>query len=590
MESLPKKVFQFPKSPGVYLMKGEGGKIIYVGKANNLRDRVKSYFGKEANSRYQVSFLMKRVCDIDYLVTQNEKEALLLENSLIKKHKPRYNIFLKDDKSYISLKLTTNHPFPQLIPTRRIKKDGALYFGPYSNAHACRETADFIYHHFQLRTCSDHEIKNRSRPCLEYQMKRCTAPCVGYVSQEEYAKQVEPVRLFLEGKNQELVETLEKRMEETVKKEEFEKAALLRDLLKNIEVTLEKQRVVKHGGMHQDIIDFYRVGQKGIIAVLSIRGGSLVDSHYYPVDSPDDDSTLLENFVNQYYLKTEFIPDEILIPYLFASPVGAKIFLPLLDILSEKKGKKVVLKIPQKGEKKELLELAKANAKAQFDKLIKKELQVEEILISLQKKLGLRRGKNFLAPAESAPTLHRIECYDISNISGTKATGSRIVFIDGEANKNDYRQYKIRLSEGPDDYGMMREVLGRRFGVGSNSPHPPLKIRGGESPEGARGSYDCPDLLVIDGGKGQLNIALEVLKELHLEFIPVIAIAKGKGKGARAKGVWEGKKEEEIYLPHRKNPLILKKGSPELMLLQRIRDEAHRFAVRYHRKLRDSLK
>lgn len=553
MGLLEKKISEFPSSSGVYLMKDSAGKIIYVGKANDLRNRVKQYF-KDRDSRYQVTFLMKRVSDIDYLVTQNEKEALLLENSLIKKHKPKYNIFLKDDKSYISLKLTTNHPFPQLIPTRRIKKDGAIYFGPYSNAGACRETADFIYHHFQLRTCSDHEIRNRSRPCLEYQIKRCTAPCVGYVTQEEYAKQVKPVRLFLEGKNEELTQMVESRMQEAAQKEEFEKAALLRDLLKNMETTLEKQRVVKHGGVHQDLIDFYRVGQKGIIAVLSIRGGSLVDSHYYPIDSPDDDSTLSENFVNQYYLKTEFIPDEILVGADSVADFGI-----LLDILSEKKGKKVNLRTPQQGEKKKLLELAKANAKAQFDKLIKKKVQVSEILEALQKKL------EFHGP------LHRIECYDISNISGSKATGSRVVFMDGEPNKNDYRQYKIRLPEGPNDYAMMREVLMRRF-VGAQLIAPGNDTRGRDE---SRPYGDIPDLIIVDGGKGQLNIALEVLKELKLQQISVIAIAKRK---------------EEIYLPHRKNPLILKKGSPELMLLQRIRDEAHRFALRYHRKLRDDLK
>ncbi len=548
MSSLPEKISKFPTTPGVYIMKGEGDKIIYVGKAKNLRTRVRQYFG-DHDGRYQVSFLMKRVHDIDILITHTEKEALLLENSLIKKHKPRYNIFLKDDKSYVSLKLTTHHPFPSLTVTRKIRKDGSLYFGPYSSAMACRETVDFIYRHFRLRTCSDRELMNRSRPCLEYQIQRCTAPCVNYITQDQYADQVEQVRLFLSGKNEDLMQKIKLSIKEFSQKEAFEEAARLRDLLMSIEETLEKQRVVRHGGLHQDLIAFHREGKKVALALLTVRDGTLIDSRTFVLDSLEEDALMLEHFLSQYYLGEVFIPDEILVSLPLDDTHA------LTDLLTDKRGKKVGLRMPQKGDKKELLDLAYQNAKSHFVRSVQKEVQVQEALDLLKQRLELPQ------------VLHRIECYDISNISGKMATGSRVTFIDGVPDKKFYRHYKIRLKSEPDDYAMMREVLTRRFQ--SEDPH--------------------PDLLIVDGGKGQLKVALQVLQEASLSSIPVMGVAKGSGQGARAKGLWEGKKEEEIYLPHRKNAVIFKKGSPELMLLQRIRDEAHRFALKYHRKLRDEL-
>lgn len=562
-ENLQQKISRFPNLPGVYFMKGNGEKIIYIGKAKNLRSRVNQYFRKENDKRYQIEFLMKRVMDIDFIITHNEKEAVLLENSLIKKHKPRYNIFLKDDKTYVSLKLAVNHPYPNLSVTRKIKKDGALYFGPYASAHALRETVDFIYRNFRLRTCSDHEINNRSRPCLEYQINRCTAPCVGLVSKDDYADQVDQVRLFLTGKSDELHQKIEQKMSVAALALQFESAASLRDLLHHIETTLEKQQAVKHFGIHQDFISMVHDEKKALIFLMSIRDGTLIDSRYYPVDTLETEGILLEQFISQYYLaKDVFIPDEILT----SRPLPG--MTPLIQLLSEKREKKVVIRPPLKGEKKDLIELAKKNAASQFARIIHHEYQTKDALKRLQDALGLPK-----APA-------RIECYDISNISGKMATGSRVVFTDGLPDKKEYRQYKIHLTSEPNDYAMMKEVLGRRF----HSLNPPLKIRGGE-----RGSYELPDLIVIDGGKGQLNVALEVLIEMGFSQIPVIALAKGKGAGSRAKGLWEGKKEEEIYIPHRKNPLNLKRGSPELQLLQRLRDEAHRFALKYHRKLREGI-
>lgn len=557
--SLEKKAAEFPTGPGVYLMKDAGGKIIYAGKAVNLKSRVKSYFSKEAENRYQIKFLMKRVKDIDYLLVDNEKEALLLECSLIKKYKPRYNIFLKDDKTYVSLKLSANHLFPSLTVTRKIKKDGALYFGPYSSAQSCRETVDFIYRNFRLRTCSDHEITNRSRPCLEYQIHRCTAPCVGYASREEYAKQVGEVRWFLEGKDSELTGCIKANMLKASAEERFEEAAGLRNLLQKVETTLEKQKVVRHGGIHKDLVSLYREGRRGIVAMLSIRGGTLVDSRYYPVECIEESACVIDDFINQYYLGPVFIPDEILVSNV---PKSTEV---LAGLLSERRAKRVVVRAPQKGEKKDLVRLAEKNAKAQFGRLADREYRTQEALKLLQERLGLSKFP------------HRMECYDISNISGKMATGSRVVFVDGEPDKNEYRRYKIRLEGKADDYAMLKEVLNRRFTAHTGAlpaPPPPDSI---------------PDLVVVDGGRGQLNSALQILEESGLGQVAVAGIAKGKGPGARAKGLWKGKKEEEVYIPHRKNPLVLRRGSQELMLLQRLRDEAHRFAITYHRKLRDKL-
>src|SRR3990167_8828381 len=541
-------VATMPGVPGVYLMKDGREKIIYVGKAKNLKSRVKSYLTNDP-TRYQLRFLMKRVVSIDYLVCQNEKEALLLENSLIKQHKPRYNLQLKDDKSYVSLKLGMSHPFPRLEVTRHIKKDGALYFGPYTSAEACRGTLDLIYRNFKLLTCSDHEIKNRSRPCLEYQIKRCTAPCVGYVDQEAYAFQVTPVRLLLEGKNNELLQILKQKMEMASAQENFEEAASIRDAIQNVSTTLEKQNVVKHMGRHQDVIVFYQNEDEILVSLFNVREGTLIDSHYYFFILHEPLVFFIENFVNRYYLTMEYIPDEILMEEL---PENYQL---TEDVLSEKKVKRVIIFSPQKGEKFELLVLAKRNAQSQYARVKNKNFEIQEILEGVRKKLGLSHF------------LHRIECYDISNISGKHATGSRVVFYDGVPQKSEYRQYKIKLADGPNDYAMLKEVLLRRF-------------------EHALEEKNTPDLLLLDGGKGQLNIVKGVLDELHLN-LPFASIAKGRGRGARAKGVWEGKKEEEIYIPGRKNPIPFKSGCKELMLLQKIRDEAHRFAIKYHRKLRE---
>ncbi|EKD41498.1 MAG: hypothetical protein ACD_73C00690G0001, partial [uncultured bacterium] len=464
------------------------------------------------------------------------------------KHKPRYNISLKDDKTYVSLKLTMQEDFPKLSVVRKIKKDGALYFGPYTNALGCRDTVEFIYKFFKLRTCSDHDFANRTRPCLEYQIGRCSAPCVGMVTQEQYSAQVHPVRLLLEGKNQELMSELKTQMLNKSEAQLFEEAAALRDLVKNVESMLEKQLVVQHTGVHQDLVVLYNEADRALFAVLTIREGRMIDSRYFPLPRYDEDGVMLSQFLSQFYLPHDFIPDEILVFPEITDVAG------LADLLSERKGRKVTIRTPKIGEKAELIELGIKNAISYYHRMHKKELGSEELLLKLQEAIGLPK----------LPV--RIECYDISNISGTHPTASRVVFVNGVASKSDYRHYKINFNEGPNDYAMMNEVLSRRF-------------------EGAR-PQEFPDLLIVDGGRGQLNIALSVLKELQIEGISIIGVAKGQGPGARAKGLWKEKKEEEIYIPNRKNPIILKRGSAESFLLQRIRDEAHRFAITYHRKLR----
>lgn len=550
LTAILEKVQGFPKDPGVYLMKDEGRHIIYVGKAKNLKNRVRQYFS-DHDARYQVRFLMERVHDIDFLQTKTEREALLLENSLIKKHKPKYNLFLKDDKTYLGLKLTIKDDFPRLYETRRIKKDGAAYYGPFTSAETLREVKEFIDRHFLLRTCSDHEFNARTRPCLEYQIKRCSAPCVKYVSKDEYAEQIRAVKLFLEGQSRDLQKLVKVRMEKASTDLNFEEAARLRDLLGHMEDILERQNVMALSFEFLDIIALRRRKDKIGIAVLMVREAKLIDSRYFVFSSLEDDEDVLENFITQYYSEEAFIPKEIVVPLTLT---GQDV---LQSLLSDRSRRKISLRIPKKGEKHQLLELAEKNLMSHFDKADQKDQDKEKILATLQQKLNLSKLPR------------RMECYDNSHLSGKQAVGSLVCFVDGQPFKDGYRRFKIQSAETQNDFAMMFEVLKRRFTQKNDTKWP------------------CPDLIVIDGGKGQLSLALKALEELNLTDLDVVAIAKGQGEGARAKGLWEGKKEEEIYLPHRKNPVILRRGSAELMLLQRLRDESHRFAITYHRKLRE---
>lgn len=548
LNNLHEKIKAFPKTHGVYLMKDAKHVIIYVGKAKNLRSRVTQYF-KDQDDRYQIRFLMNRVCDVDFLQTNTEREALLLENSLIKKHKPRYNVFLKDDKTYLGLKLTIKEPFPRLFETRKIKKDGSVYYGPFTSSEKMRDVKEFIYQHFQLRTCSDQEFANRTRPCLEYQIKRCSAPCVNYVSKEKYAEQIAAVRFFLDGKSRVLQKDVANKMNAAADNLDFEEAARLRNLLQHMNELLERQNVTQLSFEFMDVLALQRQDNKIGIAILMVRDAQLIDSKYFVFTTLEDDNEFLQNFLTQYYSNNAFIPKEIL------TPEALKDKDVVANLLSEHAGHKIIIRTTKRGEKHKLLQLAKMNLASHFDKHAQKEANLTAALTRLQQACGLHK----------IPT--RMECCDISHISGKQAVGSLVAFIDGKPDKTGYRKFKIKTFDTPNDFGMMLEVLRRRFARRD-------------------GKWIMPDLLVLDGGKGQLSMALQALQELGVTGVDVIAIAKGKGEGARAKGLWEGKKEEEIFIPNRKNPVILKRGSSELMILQHLRDESHRFAITFHRQLR----
>ncbi|HSA58954.1 MAG TPA: excinuclease ABC subunit UvrC [bacterium] len=542
---LPQKVADFPNAPGVYLMKDAQGRVVYVGKAIDLKKRVQSYL-KEKDERYQVKFLMARVADIELVVTDSEKAAFLLENTLIKKHKPRYNIQLKDDKSYVSIKLSLKDRFPRLYVTRSIKKDGSLYFGPYSSAAASRETVEFIEKYFRLRSCSDTEFANRVRPCLQYQIHRCDAPCVGWIGEAEYGGLVDQVKLFLQGRKKDLVKILEGQMREQSDREEFEKAAATRDVVSSIRETLERQSVDRHTWLDQDAIGIHREGDRMTFCVLMVREGKVWESLLYHVKGQGEDEDVLASFVNQFYGEDRSLPDEILLPR-FLESQGT-----LSQIFSEKRGEKTEVLNPQRGDRVDLLDLAHRNAEEGFQRRAKKGEEIRDILTGLQEELGLQ---NFP---------RRMECFDISNTGGRQSVGSLVSFVDGMPFKDGYRRFKIKTVEGPNDFASMKEVLRRRLSR--------LALEGDEGQK-----WEKPDLLVIDGGKGQLSMAEAALRELNITGFDLIALAKEKDHPSE---------QDRVYLPGRKNPVLLGRHSGLLHLLMRLRDEAHRFAIAYHRKLR----
>ena len=539
VKELEKSLDAIPTSPGVYIMKSKTGEVIYVGKAKDLRARVRAYF-RDGDSRYSVKFLMERAADIDFIVTNNEKEALLLENTLIKQHKPRYNVRLKDDKTYVSLRLDPRDDFPRVTIVRRYKRDGALYFGPYSSAAAVRETLRTIHEIFPIRRCSDLEFRNRTRPCLNHQIGRCTGPCCSLISEEEYNKLIDEVVMFLKGRNADLAGELKRRMEEAAESLDFEKAARLRDRLRSIEQTLEQQQAVSASAIDQDVFGTHCEGSDIQIQVLYIREGKLADSGSYSfrlrrMTVPE----LFSSFIKQFYSAERFVPKEILVP---VEIEDAELFE---EVLTDQRGQKVTIRCPKRGAKLRLIEMASRNAERSMEARRAAAQRGTSALVMLEKKLKL----------PEVPS--RIECVDISNIGGTDAVGSLVVFEEGKPNKSRYRRYRIKSVSGADDYAMMEEVLTRRY-------------------KRALKENDLPDLLVVDGGKGQLNVALDVLRRLGVVGLNVAGLAKP----ARAN------ERDKVFLPGRKNPVTFAASSPALHLLQRIRDEAHRFAVAYHRKLR----
>jgi excinuclease ABC subunit C len=546
--SLDAKLALLPTSPGVYLFKDKEGAVIYVGKAKNLRARVRQY-ARGGDGRVQITFLLSQLTDVEVLLTTSEKEALLLENTLIKQHWPRYNIRLKDDKSYWHVKATTQEFWPRLFLTRQIVKDGSKYLGPFHSSSAVQETLEIIRKVFPLRTCSDTVFRNRTRPCLEYQIKRCLGPCTLPVEPADYQRQLKNALLLLEGKNTELVNQLNVRMHEAAEAMRFEEAARLRDQIRAIEQTGEKQQVATPLGNDQDIFGLYREGGFVEIEVLLVRGGKLVGNLDYSFDDNEfPDEEVLSELLTQFYQGDRFIPDEILLPVMLEDASARE------ELLSERKNKKISIIHPQRGDKVRLVEMAQENARQSFAEKRRSTEQKEKTLENLRRALHL----------QNAPK--RIECFDISNIQGNLAVGSMVVFDEGEPDKNRYRRFRIKTVEGADDFGMMYEVLTRRY-------------------RRALEENDLPDLLMVDGGKGQLGVAIEVFRELDITEVDLIGLAKMRTeRDPFAEEVEHS--SERVFLPGRKNPIVLKPNSTALFLLQRVRDEAHRFAITYHRLLR----
>jgi excinuclease ABC subunit C len=547
-EILKEKITSAPHSPGVYIMHDAQGKVIYVGKANDLKSRIGSYFtGRD--TRPMAPFLMARVSNIEFITTSTAKEALILENNLIKKHHPRYNVILRDDKTYYHLSLDPSEKFPRLQLVRKRIDNAALYFGPYPSGLAAKETLRFVQQVFPLRSCRNLDFKLRSRPCLEYQIGRCLAPCTGLIDEGVYRKLADSAVSFLQGRRRELISELKKQMDEAAGDLNYEEAARLRDRIAALTHALEKQHVDWAGDQDQDVLGVFVSADIYSLCLLFVRAGKLLGSKsFVPVKNKLAIPDVVSATLTQYYDSEMNIPDEILLPCA----------LPDADVIAEwladKKEKKVTLTVPQRGAKKALLDMACANARELFTSVRKKEEQKAAALRILQEKLALT----------CLP--RRIECYDISNISGKSAVGSMVVFADGEPDKSGYRRFRIKSINEQDDYSMMRELLTRRF----------------------TGDGAMPDLVVIDGGKGQLNVALSVLKDLNLKM-DALGLAKEERGFFAAKNKLRGragKSEDRVYLPRRKDAVYLSSSPAALSLLQRVRDEAHRFAVSYHHRLK----
>jgi excinuclease ABC subunit C len=548
-------------SPGVYLMKDEHGGILYVGKAKNLRNRLTTYFQSQVHEVPRIEMMVSRVERFDVILTQTESEALILESTLIKKHKPKFNIRLKDDKAYPYLKIRLEESFPRIEWTRRVIKDGARYFGPFPSSGSARLVLRMLNEALQLRDCSDNAFRHRSRPCLLFQMNKCTAPCVGKISPEDYRSTLHDAVAVLEGKDSLLAERLQNEMEAAAEAEEFEHAALIRDQLQSLALVTANQ-VVDDAGSHRtrDVVGVVREGTDSHAVVLQIRGGKLLSVRHYSLQNMDpslEDSEVLRDVLLQHYPIGEAaapigegsegldLPQEILLPH---APGDLEIFESIL------RGTTFRIPSDESDEKeRQLLQVAVSNARYALEQAVKRsEGHGVEALEEIQEKLHLNRFPE------------RIECYDISNTQGEEAVASRVVFRDGAPDKNLYRRYKIKTVQGSNDFAMMKEVLGRRF---------------------ANEEDRFPDLVVVDGGKGQLAQAVAILEELGIEDVPVVGLAKARTESDfQAKEVVSS--QERIFIPGRKNPIPLLPHTDAYKLLTHIRDEAHRFAITYHRLLR----
>ncbi len=548
---LEERIDRLPSAPGVYLFLNAQGTVLYVGKALSLRARVRQYFAGH-DSRAMVPALVREIAGIEVVLVSTEKEALILENTLIKKHQPRYNAKLRDDKNFLHLRLDPGAPWPRLELRRSIRSDGARWFGPYHSAARARQTLDAVQRHFPLRRCSDRTLGSRRRPCLLHQMKRCTAPCVGAVQRDAYMEIVEEAALFLAGRSRELTERLGQRMRQAAALERFEEAARLRDLIQAVEATVERQRVVDKNLADRDVWGLFREGERAVAAVLPVRGGFLQDPLVRWVDGTlHEDGRLLSTLLNQHYDPREGEDRRERIPPELVVPVEPEDRDALEELLGDRRGTRVRIHRPQRGDKLRLMELAARNARERF-------------VGGTSDEDRRRRALEALAEVCRLPTIpRRIECFDNSNLQGGDPVSSMVVFIDGQPARSAYRRYRVKTVQGIDDFGTMREILERRYRRGL-----------------AEG--DLPDLVVVDGGRGQLSAARAVLAELGLDALPAIGLAKPRGE--RRKGAREAL--DRIVLPWIKDPVRLRATNPALRLLQRLRDEAHEYAVRYHRKLR----
>ncbi len=536
-EILKTRMKNAPERPGVYLMKNAAGKVIYVGKAKDLKSRLASYMAG-GDLRPMIPFLLAQFEGIDFVVTETEKEALILENNLIKGHRPRYNVVFRDDKTYFHLRLNLKDPFPRLELLRRVRPDGARYFGPFPNGGSARETLKFIQRIFPLRTCRDRELAGRRRPCLEHQIGRCLAPCAGAVDERSYRLLAADAAAFLEGKGKGLLADLERRMKDEALALNFEEAANIRDRIRDIDRTIERQRTSEVTGKDRDVFGFHREDNLTQVCALFIRAGKLVAKRSFPlITAPDTDDHLLASLIKQFYHENPLLPAEVIIPF----PLEERKLIA--EWLGDKRGRPVAVLNPRRGRAAELLRLAQMNAADG--------LRAEVAGINLKETLAMLAEKCRL---QKIPGL--IEGYDLSHLSGAHRVGGLVSFRDGVPAKENYRRFRIREATGADDYGMLYEVLKRRFA----------------------GKDPLPDLIIIDGGKGHLGVALSVLRDLGIRGVEVIALAKDREAGTKG--------GERIYLPGRKDPLLPCRWPAVHLLLKRISDEAHRFARSYHRKIR----
>lgn len=543
-KELDLKLKNLPTSPGVYLFKNAKGKIVYIGKAKNLRNRVRTYFQSKNNMDDKTGRMISQVVDFDLIATENEIESLILEANLVHEHHPRYNIMLKDDKHFPYVKITTNEPFPRVLVVRRLERDGATYFGPYTSAKSMRKTLALLTSRFKVRTCNyviPHPRGKKYEVCLDYHINRCQGPCAGLQSEEEYRNTINSVIMVLSGKSKKLLKRLTEKMYAASEAMRFEEAQLLRDQIEAINALMIRQNADVGEVIDRDIVSIAREGTDVVAVVMQIREGALIGRQDFQLlaEAEDTDDDVLETFVTQYYNHQPNLPEELLLPRELLQQELIEKFLRRL------KGKRVKVFTPKIGMKSRIVELAATNARMLLDELlIQKRTQTErmsKMVISLKEELSLARSPKTMV------------CFDISNTGENDAVGSCVFFENGKPRKNEYRHFRIKGVRGQDDFKMMREVVGRYF----------YRIR--------EENKIPPDLVVVDGGKGQLSSATAELKSLGFELQPIISLAK---------------RLEEVYLPGQSGPITISKSSPALILLKRIRDEAHRFAITYNRKVR----